>query len=750
MHDDQLRSSAVEEARARIGDIESSFDTEFHELDYARKLYLIENCIYAIDKEPIATQITKLRFFITLIVDQKLPADPSALENRGIRSLPNLETKIVAADSLLPPYADAQQLDGKRQNFLFEKELDDLREDLLALRHDIMLARGKVRKARLRAAYRDKRREIAGLLKDAGFEGDASERLAAWDPFDQNISTPFFEPEWMFGVPVRTVHLDASTPATLRGNFAILNETSGRMELPAEGTAIESGFDIVVANPPYVRQETIKAFKSLHAGAPAVPYKDALKIHYECFSGTADLYVYFYERALRLVRPGGVISFITSNKYYRAGYGAKLRPWLARESRLLEMIDFGDAAVFTAIAYPTIIFAQRHLDGPRAPDAHEIRAFNWDPARHRTADIPRFAELVRAERFTLPQNALAADGWRLGGSAERKVLERLRATGPTLGEHCHGRLYRGVLTGLNEAFVVERHVRDDLIKADPKSAEILKPFLRGRDIKRWRCEPVDLWLIFTRRGIDISCYPAIRDYLKSFKRQLTPGGPGGRKPGSYEWYEIQDNIAYYEEFAHPKIIVPAITDTVNYAADSTGYYSNDKTNILVPESVPYVLGILNSSISFWIARQTYATKQGGFYEFKPMYISEMPIPRARPEQQSLIEQLVTHLIWLQAHPPTEAEDFLLAGPMVGTFEKLVEAMVYELFFEHELHAARLYFFKLIGVSEVPPLGGKSASAHRERLTAYFQRISSLNHPLREALFALPALEIARLIEPPTA
>ena len=128
---------------------------------------------------------------------------------------------------------------------------------------------------------------------------------------------------------------------------------------------------------------------------------------------------------------------------------------------------------------------------------------------------------------------------------------------------------------------------DRLIAEHPSSAEVLKPFLRGRDVKRWRVEPKDLWLIFTRRGIDIKRFPAIQAYLTPFKDRLTPGIPGGRKSGSYQWYEIQDNIAYWQEFEQPKIIVPAITDKVNYAPDKNAYYSNDKTSILIPPSVSY-------------------------------------------------------------------------------------------------------------------------------------------------------------------
>jgi hypothetical protein len=303
------------------------------------------------------------------------------------------------------------------------------------------------------------------------------------------------------------------------------------------------GFDVVLGNPPYVRQEAIKSLKP------------ALKKIYRCYSGVADLFVYFYERGIQLLKPGGQFAFISSNKWYRSGYGEKLRAWLAAHTRLHRLIDFGDAPVFEAIAYPTIVLLERSPPGK----AVSFRALTWPPG----TPVENFAGIVGAQSFDIPQGSLDKSGWRLEGSAKRNLLEKLRAGGTTLGEYCKGRFYYGIKTGLNDAFVVDQSTRDRLIAEHPSSAKVLKPFLRGRDVKRWRVEPQDLWLIFTRRGIDIKKYPAIHRYLKEYKDRLMPGVPGGRKPGSYEWYEIQDNIAYWQEFEQPKIVAPAITDAVN-------------------------------------------------------------------------------------------------------------------------------------------------------------------------------------------
>ena len=179
-----------------------------------------------------------------------------------------------------------------------------------------------------------------------------------------------------------------------------------------------------------------------------------------------------------------------------------------------------------------------------------------------------------------------------------------------------------------------------LIAEHPSSAEVLKPFLRGRDVKRWSIDTPDLWLIFTRRGIKINDYPAIHNHLLQYKKRLTPGIKGGRKAGSYKWYEIQDSIAYYQEFESSKIIIPAIANNAEYAPDINGYFSNDKTSICVTDNVEYLLGLLNSKILWWFIQKTAATKQGGFYEFKPTYVLQVPIYKAFKKDQVAISNLV--------------------------------------------------------------------------------------------------------------
>lgn len=611
--DPTVRRQTLEDVDRRMAGVEAAFAR--NELDYGRKLYLIENCLYGVDIQPIAVQIAKLRVFISLVVDQRI--DDGA-PNRGVLPLPNLETKFAAANTLLGIERGKDEFSAV-QGGLMAGEVERMRAELKDVRHRYFTARTPETKRKYRARDEELRKAIAAELGRTTLGDETVGQMAAWDPYDQNVHAGFFDPEWMFGV---------------RG-----------------------GFDIVIGNPPYVRQEKIRELKP------------ALQRRYECYTGTADLYVYFFEAGYRLLRPGGALVYISSNKYFRAAYGRKLRELLGARMTIRQLIDFGDAPVFTAIAYPSIILATKD-----APGSNRLRAFNWEPG----PPIESFVEVFGERRFAMPQSALAADGWQLEDAATLALLDKLRrgtdsCPSVPLGEYVGGRFYYGIKTGLNEAFVVDRATRDRLIAEDPRSAELLKPFLRGRDVKRWRVEPKDLWLIFTRHGTDIEQYPAIKRHLLPYKERLMPRPPDwegswpGRKPGSYKWFEIQDNIAYWEEFERPKIIYPNICRRNEFAWDSGEYYSNQKT-FIIPNTSTYLLAILNSSVVTWLFDKLLAKLQNGYYEPSAVFLEKFPVPVASDTKP--LEQLAEQtLIQAKLDPSIDISDL----------EREIDQLVYALY-----------------------------------------------------------------------
>lgn len=656
--------------------------------DYTRKLYLIEKCIFGSDIQPIAVQIAKLRFFIALIVSQ--PIDRTR-PNWNITPLPNLETKIVAANTLfgVPRH-------GAQGSLLDDPAIAEKEAELRDANAAYFTARSRATKRRRKEKVQELHEELVTLLRRDGFVTvrDA-DRMARWDPFDQNRYADFFDVEWMFGMP------------RARDNS-------------------EAVFDIVIGNPPYVRHEDIKDLTPVLKN----------EYHYECASSRADLYVFFYERSVKLLKPKGVLSFITSNKWYRAKYGEALRQFMATHMRLNSIIDFGDEAVFTAIAYPTIVIATRRdkpLNPPPATDM--VRALNWTQEH----PVETFPSVFAVGNFEVPQAELRKDGWQLESPDKRQLLARIRAAGTPLGEYVNGRFYYGIKTGLNEAFVIDAATRDRLITEDPKSAELIKPYLRGRDVKRWKVEWAGLYLIAFPFGFheNLKNYPAILRHLSQFEEGLRKRGQctssrNGKGVGQHHWLELDNNPkgTYLAEFEQPKIFVPAIEDGVDYAPDLAGYYGNDKTNIIVTEEWRYVLAVLNSSVSWWITQQTFSGKQGGFYEFKPMYVSQIPIPSASAQEKTILDTLVNGVL----------------ATADARSEQLINGLVFELFFPDDLHRANIRLFDALEKTGIGKLALLKDEAFAIAASELLNGIFATSHPIYGMLFDLQGLDVVRIVE----
>lgn len=589
-----------QEREQRLLDISEAF--ELNSSDYGRKLFLIENCIYGVDIQPIAVQIAKLRCFISLIVDQQLHRN---LPNWGIRPLPNLETKFVAADALI-------SVERTQQTALRSSEVERLEREVREVRERYFRARSAADKRAYRQRDHELREQLAEQLQRDGWPSATAMKLAQWDPYAQNESAPFFDPEWMFGKT--------------------------------------DGFSIVIANPPYVRQELLKDYKPKLAG-------------YQTYSGTADLYVYFYERAAELLAPGGILTFISSNKYFRAAYGQKLRRYLAEQTIIRQIIDFGDAPVFTAIAYPSIIVAQKPGEASlRSPaEEHRFLAITWQPG-DRIEELPRIAAAARANNAFLAQQSLGAESWRLAGSATQRLLDKLRRAGLPLGTYVGGRFYYGIKTGLNEAFVVDRATRDRLIAAHPSSAEVLKPFLRGRDVKRWHATFAEQYLIKIESSenkahpwsgksdreaehIFANQYPALYNWFSQFRDQLIKRSDQGK----YFW-ELRA-CAYWQAFEQAKIVYPDIAKRAEFAYDDNGYYVGN-TLYIIPTNQIWLNGLLNSSAIFWFYNHLSTQIRGGFVRWIAQYVSQLPIPNKAEaaQDQAEIEKLVKQILALVAPP----------------------------------------------------------------------------------------------------
>lgn len=314
------RTATDEERREMVADIERNFDKSINRPDYARKLYLIENCIYGVDIQPIAIQISKLRFFISLVVDQKTTNDP--VNNFGIRPLPNLEAKFVAANSLIPLAKTGNNL-GRTPDII------ELENKLKEANHKIFSADKYSKKTYWKNRLAELRTRLAEKLASDGFlTSGAVSQIASWNMFDQNSAASFFDADWMFG--------------------------------------IKDGFDIVIANPPYI--SALEAKRVIHPNI-----RQTYKNTYATACGTYDLYVIFIELGLKLLVSNGTLIYITPSKYLSAEYATALRSLIINRYSLNRIYDFSSIKVFEAAGVSTMI--SQYTNGHQC-DKVEFRTYD--------------------------------------------------------------------------------------------------------------------------------------------------------------------------------------------------------------------------------------------------------------------------------------------------------------------------------------------------------------------------------------
>ncbi len=412
--------------------------------------------------------------------------------------------------------------------------------------------------------------------------------------------------------------------------------------------AAAGGFDAIVGNPPYVRQE--------HLGA----IKPHLEASYRAYHGMADLYVYFYEQGMRLLKPGGRLAYVVTNKWLKAGYGEPLRRYFAEEAWVESVVDFGHAKQFfkDADVFPCFLVARRPNDEPK-------------PETARVCVIPRtlirMDELrvqIREESVEISSDRLGSEGWQLESKMVMDLMDRIRGRGIRLGDFVGSKPANGFKTGFNDAFVVSSKVRNQLVNEDPNSASLLKPFLRGRDIKRWAPEWAGQWVIFARRGIDIHAFPAIQRHLAAYRDRLEPkprdwsGGDWvGRKAGTYQWYELQDSVDYWEEFDRPKIVYKEIQYHPSFAADTEGTYSNNKTFFINILDL-YLLSVLNSPLMWCYNWRNLPHMKDDALFMVGEHLIASPIAQPDDTVRSGVELAASRLIEITKQQQTTRRDLL--------------------------------------------------------------------------------------------
>lgn len=598
-----------EERAKRLAEINDVFENNAG--DYVRKLYLIENCIYGIDIQPIAVQIAKLRFFISLIIDQKVD---NKKENFGIRSLPNLETKFVAANTLIG-------LEKPQQLTIRNPLIDEKEKELKELRHQYFTANTRKEKLALQRKDKKLRKEIAELLKADGWHSKVAEQIASFDPYDQNHFANWFEPEWMFG--------------------------------------LTTGFDIVIGNPPYVQLQK-------EGGKLAKLYE---KLHYETFTRTGDIYTLFYEKGMQLLKNNGHLCYITSNKWMRAGYGEKLRAYFTKYNPLL-LIDLGPGVFESATVDTNILIIQK------SEFQKNLLAVTYN---NKNISIEE-----TVERQAVKLEKLSKDAWFIGSSAEQALKEKIEKIGTPLKEW-DVKIYYGIKTGLNEAFIIDSKKRDEIL-ANCKDAEerkrteaIIKPILRGRDIKRYYYEWAGLWVIVIPAGwadenrgkiqaekFIENTFPSLMKHLKQFEQKAKKRDD----QGDY-WWELR-KCAYYPEFEKEKVVWTPVNSEYSFTVISDKIYFNNAVFMITNCPVKYFCALFNSRLIRYYLTFLFSSEDNYTYASKEN-MEKLPLPPITPANLPIVKQI------------EELVDKILAAkktnPHADTsnWEREIDRLVYQLY-----------------------------------------------------------------------
>ncbi|SHK36233.1 Eco57I restriction-modification methylase domain-containing protein [Thermocrinis minervae] len=592
---------------------------------YDLKRHCIENSLYGVDIDPGAVEVCKLRFWLSLIVDEE--------DFHTIKPLPNLDYKVVVGNSLL----------GIEKNLFNSKDLLELEH----LKRQYFNETHPIKK-------RELREEIDGLIHKI---------TNGHKEFDFKV---YFS--------------------------EVFHEENGK-----------KGFDIVIGNPPYVRHKRIKELKPL-----------LQKAKYKIYDSTADLYTYFYEKGLEILKPNGILCFITSNKWMRAKYGEKLRKFLKQETEVLKIIDFSGYRVFEQTVDTNIILVRKKAS-PGTPTGmvEFVNVRSLPPGE----DVISYIE--NNYNF-IPQEKLDDKCWTLEDEEVLRLKEKIERVGKPLKEW-DVKIYIGIVTGYNEAFIIDTETRNRILancrteEERKRTEEIIKPVLRGRDIGKYYYKWAGLWVIFipwhfplhddsSIQGASIRAeqefkkqYPSIYNHLLQFKDTLLK-----RKKEEtgirYEWYALQRCAAtYYPEFEKEKIVWQHVSGRYNFAYIPPGLYLTNALFMITGETsiLKYLIGILNSKFADYLLLLFTNLSTLGKYAYGAKdKIEQLPIPPITPQNQHIVKQienLVDQILSI-----TQSEDYLENSQKqekVNEYQRQIDQLVYKLYglTEDEIRIVERYF-----------------------------------------------------------
>ncbi len=645
---------------------------------------IIENCLFGVDINPNSCEITKLRLWIELLKYSYYIFEEGKNTN-ALETLPNIDINIKCGNSLISRFSlhdDLKKIPNIKKKIQEYKDLVAQYKDpnpLFPLNKTDLTNKIQDLKTTFSLELKDSKtkeeleKAIEKHIKKYNFFAlDDKSLLDGLNYFIPNLFGTLKlspkEEEEAFASYGRIRALRKKLDDALSGR-EYHNAFEWRFEFPEvlddDGDFL--GFDCIIGNPPYIRQEHIKDLKPL-----------LQKQYQDFYNSTADIYTYFFALSYHLLKEKGFNAFITSNKYARAKYGAKLRELLLKKTTLVSYMELNALKVFESATVDTSIIHFIKQEPPKE------RLFNYyEPTESDKENLKSTPSLL------MKQNALSTESFIFANATLLDLRDKIESVGTPLKDWGI-QIYRGILTGCNEAFIIPTEKRDAILKncddaqKDEKgmsererTIELIKPILRGKDIKRYSYEWAHLWVINTHNGytsafkskippIDIEKYPATKAHLDSHYDAIVTRCDQGDTP-----YHLR-NCAYLEDFEKEKIVWAEMTDESRFIYDNKGFYTN-QTCYFIARDDKYLFAILNSKVTYFFMRQMASNLGEGAFRWIKQFIERLPIPKITPQNQELADKI------------TDCAKQILAlkekDPKANTqeLEKEIDALVYQLY-----------------------------------------------------------------------
>ena len=598
------------------------------------KRQVIENSIYGVDIEQSAVEIAKLRFWLSIVVDE----DNSS-------PLPNLFYKIMVGNSLLETINgfDPLKQHGNKNEIKFLKDKF----------HRYFNASNNLEKGQI---DQEIRRNIQTVLSSAIKNFDTQPKLEM-NKKEQKEYEDNFEKHTI----LRKIIQDYSKYNATTELFLY--------KVYFKEVIDNGGFDVVIGNPPYVRQEKIKELK------PKLQIEK-----YRSYNGTADLYIYFFEKGFNLLKENGILSYITSNKYTKTKYGKDFRKFILENAKILEYIDFSGKQVFESATVDTSILTYKK-------SKKDIGSFLYCDVSKGYKKDKELYTFIEKNSFNYLQIDLNIQSFDFLTPSALRVKKHIEEKGIVLKEW-DIEVKSGIKTGFNEAFIIDGKKKDELIEEDSKSAEIIKPLLRGRDIKKYDYKFADKWIIATELHSNEYLekeYPVIFRHLSYYKEKLSKRGQCTNRDGKgqHHWLELDNNPTqkYFNEFKKEKILWIELSDLGKFTLDTKKFYVEMTIFFIVGKNLKYLLALLNSKLVFWYFDIVCAESGVGTNRWKKTYVNQLPILQIKKEQQKPFEILVDYILFAKEQDMKNE---------ASLFESIIDNMVYDLYFEEDMKKADCY------------------------------------------------------------